>query len=179
MSFSKGLKGGRSGRGSGRAALLVMAVAAALAVVGCSAVGREKLSRPEAPENYQRRIMLVVERPDFRPVGGAEITIETEAPTRLVAPAGGRGRTDGQGALELVFEPVPHYDRSAWAGGDIIVEYPVRAKLIIRRQGRAAAEVILDDKESFARYADPLYQGLNRDPEPGLTYYAIEYGALP
>lgn len=160
-------------RCSPRPGALLAAALLGLFLAGCSAVGTEGLSRPEAPEAYRRTIVLVLERPDFRPLGGVEVSIETEAPTRLLQPAGGRGRTDGRGGLELVFEPLPHYDQSVWAGGDIIVDYPIKARLLIERPGRGALEVVLDDRESFARYADPLYQGLNRDPETGLTYYTV------
>lgn len=151
----------------------LLAALLSLALAGCAAVSREKLSRPEAPAAYQRAIMLVLERPDFSPVAGAAVRIESETPTRLLKPAGGTGRTDARGGLELLFEPLPHYEQSAWAGGDIIVDYPVKARIFIDRPGRASLEVLLDDRESFARYADPLYQGLNRDPEPGLTYYTV------
>lgn len=141
------------------------------AALACAAPGREKLLAPQAPESYQRRIMLVLEREDFRPVPGAEIRVESD--TTLLKPAGGAGRTDARGGLELVFQPLPHYDQSAWAGGDIIVEYPIKARLLIKRPGRADLEVELSERETFARYADPLYQALNRDPEPGLTYYTV------
>ncbi len=116
---------------------------------------------------------MVLEREDFRPAPGVPVRVETEAPTRLLEPAGGAGRTGARGELELVFEPLPHYDQSAWAGGDVIVDYPVKARLFIERAGRKTLEIILDDGESFARYADPLYQALNRDPERGLTYYTV------
>jgi len=141
---------------------------------GCS--GRPvPLSRPTAPvEGYQRRITVVLERGDFRPLPGMRIDVEVEEPSILVKPAGGSGRTNGQGALALVFEPKPHYDQKAWAGDDIIVEFPVKAKLTIHRPGQAPLVRYLNDRESFARYADPLYQGLNRDPEPGETYLTIK-----
>ena len=89
------------------------------------------------------------------------VTIETEPPTQLVSPADGFGRTDERGRLELVFAPLPHYDQAALTGGDIIADFPVRARLIIG--GTLAGEI--DDRETFARYADPLYRGLNRDPD--------------
>ncbi|MDL2226441.1 hypothetical protein LJB86_02155 [Deltaproteobacteria bacterium OttesenSCG-928-M10] len=150
------------------AVLLVM-----LAALGCSAKPA-RLSRPTAPpEGYQRRIVVVLERQDFRPVAGAGVKVETEAPTVLVSPAGGAGHTDSRGALTLVFEPKPHYDEKALVGDDIIVDFPVKAKLTITGAGRGPVARYIDDRETFARYADPLYQGLNRDPEAGETYYEI------
>ncbi|MDR0881878.1 MAG: hypothetical protein LBP55_04990 [Candidatus Adiutrix sp.] len=140
----------------------------ALFLAGCgprSAV----LTDPTAPPvGYQRQITVVLERANFRPVAGAEVAIEVEAPTRLISPASGRGRTDSQGALELVFEPVPRYGPEALKSGDIVADFPLRATLTIG--GRGGLQRVIDDRQTFARYADPLYQGLNRDPEPGPTY---------
>lgn len=129
------------------------------------------LSDPTAPPTgYQRKITVVLEREGFYPVAGAEVRIETEEPTRLVSPAGGRGRTDSSGALALIFEPPPHYDQKVLAGGDIVAEFPVKARLIV---GRGGSVHRINDTQTFARYADPLYQGLNRDPEPEVTYHHI------
>ena len=133
-----------------------------------------KLADPTAPPTgYQRQIMLVVENSAFHAIAGADVTIETESPTRLISPADGRGRTNGQGGLLLVFEPLPHYDDAVVAGGDVLADFPIKAKIIVRRSGRTLTTRVLTDRETFARYADPLYQGLNRDPEAGVTYYNI------
>ncbi|MDR3037943.1 MAG: hypothetical protein LBV21_01420 [Candidatus Adiutrix sp.] len=141
-----------------------------LAALALACGGRRGIDDPTAPPaDYLRRLVLVLERPDFRPAAGVDISVETEPPTRLVSPAGGSGRTDGRGRLELVFAPPPRYDQAALAGGDIIVDFPVRARLTL---GGALTRDI-DDRETFARYADPLYQGLNRDPEPGPTPVVI------
>lgn len=154
-------------------AATLLAVLLAVLMAGCGPRPAE-LTDPAAPRaGYQRRIMLVLERADFRPVAGAEVRIEVEAPTRLVSPAGGRGRTNAQGGLELVFEPSPEYDRSAAKAGDVVVDFPVRAKLLIGGAGKGALVRWIDDRETYARYADPLYQGLSRDPESGLTYYSV------
>ncbi len=151
----------------------LLSLTAAVAILAGCGPRPAALTDPTAPPpGYQRRIMLVVERADFSPVAGAEVSIEVEEPTRLISPAGGRGRTDARGGLELVFAPLPHYDRAAAKAGDIVVDFPVKAKLTVGG-GRGALVRYLDDRESFARYADPLYQGLSRDPETGLTYYNI------
>jgi hypothetical protein len=117
--------------------------------------------------------MLVLEKADYRPIAKATVTVETEAPTRLVSPAGGIGRTDLRGTLELIFAPLPNYDRTALAGGDVIVDFPIKAKLTISPAKAASFIYLLDEKETFARYADPLYQGLTRDPETETSYYLI------
>ncbi len=175
-------RAGRSGRGGavfppaplpGLFPGLLLTVLLAGLLAGCGPRPAE-LTDPAAPRaGYQRRIMVVLERADFRPVAGAEVRIEVEAPTRLVSPAGGRGRTNAQGGLELVFEPLPEYDRSAAKAGDVVVDFPVRAKLTIGGAGKGAMVRWIDDRETYARYADPLYQGLSRDPETGMTYYSL------
>jgi hypothetical protein len=123
----------------------------------------------EPPRDYLRRLMLVVERADYRPAAGVRLAIEVGPPARLVSPAGGRGLTDGRGRLELVFAPVPQPLETARAGGDVIVDYPVQAVLTFP----GGHTVTIDDREVFARYADALYQGLNRDPETRPVYYMI------
>ena len=152
----------------------LLAVAAGLAFCACSARPAQMVDPAAPPADYVRRIMVVVERSDFSPVAGALIKVEVEAPARLVSPADGLGRTNRQGGLELVFEPRPHYDQAAMKGGDIIVDFPVKATLTVTAPGRPPFTRIIDDRETYARYADPLYQGLARDPETGVTYYAIK-----
>ena len=154
------------------AGLVLLLTAALMAAAGCAPRPAVIADPTAPPAGYQRHIMLVVETADFRPVAGAEVRVEVEGPTRLIHPAAGRGRTDGRGGLELVFEPLPNYDQGALVGGDIIVEFPIKAFVTV---GGSARRVI-DDRETFARYADPLYQGLNRDPEPGITYYQVTVG---
>ena len=149
---------------------------AGLALAGCGPRGAT-LDDPSAPPGgYQRKIVLLLHRPDFRPVAGARVKIAAEAPTRLISPAGGEGRTDAQGALELLFEPLPHYDQKVLDGGDIVAEFPIKAYLTITGVPGAPLLRLIDDKESFARYADPLFHGLNRNPEAETTYYRVSIG---
>lgn len=141
---------------------------------GCGGPRRAALKDPSAPPaGYQRKIVVVLERAGFRPAPGEQIKVAVEAPTRLVSPSGGVGRTDARGALELVFEPAPHYDDQALKGGDIIADFPIKAYLSIGGPGRSPLIRLIEDRETYARYADPLYQGLNRDPETEATYYII------
>jgi len=121
------------------------------------------------PEGYLRRLVLVLEEADYRPAAGAPVEIETGPSARLVSPAGGRGVTDGRGRLELIFAPEPRPNEVARAGGDVIVDYHIQAVLTLPG-GRI---LNLDDLETFARYADARYQGLDRDPETGPAYYVI------
>ncbi len=139
-----------------------------ITLLGACAPKPATLKDPTAPpSNFQRRIILVLENSGYYPLSGTAVTVETEAPTRLISPAGGSGRTDANGTLELIFEPLPHYEEAALGGGDVVVDFPIKAKLKIG--SNLVRE--LDDRETFARYADPLYHGLNRDPNPGPTYY--------
>lgn len=166
----------RQGLGAPRPGLwaaFLLLTALSLTTAGCGP-RPAVLSDPTAPPTgYARRIVLVVETGDFYPIAGAEIAVETEEPTRLLSPPGGRGRTDAQGRLELVFEPYPHYDQKVMAGGDIVADFPVRATLTISRAGRPPFQEKLNDTQTFARYADPLYQGLDRDPVSEPTYHHI------
>lgn len=144
-----------------------------LLVCGCGP-RRAVLKDPTAPPGgYQRKIVLLLQRADYRPIAGARVKIAAEAPTRLISPEGGQGRTDANGTLELVFEPLPHYDQKVLGGGDIVADFPIKAHLTIEGVKGGPLTRILDDQESFARYADPLYQGLNRDPEPEATFYRL------
>ena len=151
-----------------RLAIAWLAVLAAFLAWGC---GGRRLPPIEAepPEGYLRRLVLVLEQSDYRPAAGVPVNIETGPSALLVSPTEGRGRTDSQGRLELVFAPRPRPDEKALAGGDVIVDYPVQAILSLPG-GRI---LILDDRETFARYADARYQGLNRDPETKPVYYLI------
>lgn len=154
------------------AALLGLTLTGLALAWGCSSRPAVLKDPTAPPTNYQRRMVLVLERPGFYPEAGVEVRVEVEGPTRLVSPASGRGRTNGQGALELIFEPVAHYDQAALRGGDVVAEFPVKASLSIGGGVRR----VLEDRQTFARYADPLYQGLNRDPEAKPTYHHITLG---
>jgi hypothetical protein len=116
------------------------------------------------PETAERELELTFEREsDFTPLAGRAIQIELKGPGELKIPTGGRGVTDGYGRLRLVVAPVAVYDRSALKTGDIVIEYPVDLTLSMTVEG-TVFEWDLDARQSFARYQDPLYQGLNRDP---------------
>ena len=150
--------------------LLIVVASVLLPLAGGCGPRPAVLADPTAPPTgYQRRIIVVAESRDFYPIAGAEILVEVEEPTLLISPIGGRGRTNSKGELELVFEPHPHYDRKVMAGGDIVADFPVRAKVTV---GRAHTETI-NDTQTFARFADPLYQGLNRDPLTDATHHFI------
>lgn len=154
------------------AALLGLALTGILLAWGCSSRPAALKDPTAPPTGYQRRMVVVLERPGFHPAAGVEVRVETEGPTRLVSPASGRGRTNGQGALELVFEPLPHYDQATLRGGDVVAEFPIKATLTLGGGVRR----VLEDRQTFARYADPLYQGLNRDPETKPTYHHFTLG---
>ncbi|MDR1922724.1 MAG: hypothetical protein LBS31_13445 [Candidatus Adiutrix sp.] len=152
-------------------AFLPAMLTALVSLHGCA--GRSSLSGAEAPPDYERHITLVLERGYFQAVAGAEIAIEAAPPTRLIEPPDGLGRTDANGNLELVLKPLPHYQAGVWSGGDIVADFPVQLKLTVLQPDGEPLEYFVDDLESFARYRDPLYQGLNRDPEADVTYYVI------
>jgi hypothetical protein len=144
-----------------------LASAAALwPAAGCSSPARfdNHLTAVEAPLFPERRLTLIFEREgDFRPLAGREVRLTVLAPAKLVSPADGRGVTDAAGRLEARVEPTAVYDRSALKTGDVVVEFPVFMTALMAIDG-AVYEWDIDDRESFARYQDPLYRGLNRDP---------------
>jgi hypothetical protein len=147
-------------------ALLAALLATLLAVSGCSYPQRfdSPLSGPQAPESHDRELVVTFEREsDFSPLAGRAVTVLLKGPGELLVPAQGRGVTDGSGRLRVLVSPVAVYDQSALKTGDIVIEYPVDLTLSMTI-GDATFEWDLDARQSFARYQDPLYQGLNRDP---------------
>ena len=146
----------------------------ALTLAACGSAKTTQVGRLESPPvAYLRHLVLVFEKETtFAPIVGARLTIETEAPTRLIQPADAVGRTGTQGEIDLIFEPYANYDDAALKVGDQVVEYPIKAKISLHL-GSQVMTVDLNDEESFARYQDPLYQGLNRNPAEGETYYII------
>jgi hypothetical protein len=139
---------------------------AALAFTGCAypTPFDNGLFGPEAPVYPERKLVLIFEKDgSFTPIAGAKATIEVAPPARLISPSSGTGVTDGDGTLALTIAPVAQYDKSALLAGDIAVDYPIALTVTMERGGRLLAWD-LNDNQSFARYRDPLYQGLNRDP---------------
>jgi hypothetical protein len=139
---------------------------AALVFFGCSFPKPfdNGLAGPEAPEARDRELILTFEREsDFTPLAGQFVNVALLGPGELLIPPKGRGVTDGSGRLKLVVSPVAVYDKSALKSGDIVIEYPVELTVALA-VGGATFEWDLDARQSFARYRDPLYQGLNRDP---------------
>jgi hypothetical protein len=152
----------------GRAILPWAILLALVALSGCSSPSRyeDGLIGAQAPVGNRRRILLTFEREsDFSALAHREVLVSVREPATLASPAGGRGLTDQSGQIELLVDPVAVYDRDALKSGDIIVDYP--AELTVSMAiGGTVYEWDLDGHDSFARYADPLYRGLDRDPDP-------------
>jgi hypothetical protein len=70
----------------------------------------------------------------------------------------------------VVYAPALFYDLSAAQEGDVVADFPALLFVTLDAGGDEIIEFEVDDSLSFARYQDPLYQGLNRDPSPGPTY---------
>jgi hypothetical protein len=110
------------------------------------------------------------------PVAGREVSIRLWPETaKLVSPSGGLGRTDGQGLLKVLFMPPAVYDQSALQGGDIVAEYPAKIEISLK-DGQESWEWVIDDTVSYARYQDPLFQGLDRNPDPSPEYMTLTLG---
>ncbi|MGL4208049.1 MAG: hypothetical protein ACRCTY_01540 [Candidatus Adiutrix sp.] len=153
-----------------RGQAIILTALAFFIMVGCAGASYAPRPRQE-PVNYLRHITLVVEDKNFKPLAGAEVHITAIAPTRLLSPLNGRGRTDKNGHLKLIFQPLAQYQKKPLADEDLIVDFLTQAKLVI--DGGLTFEIKIDDWQSFARYCDPLYQGLNRNLEGGETYFMV------
>jgi hypothetical protein len=137
-----------------------------LAVTGCAypTPFDNGLYGPEAPVYPERKLVLIFEKEgSFNPIVGARAKIEVAPPARLISPSQGTGVTDVDGTLALTIAPVAQYDQSALLAGDIAVDYPISITVTMEREGRELSWE-LNDNQSFVRYRDPLYQGVNRDP---------------
>jgi hypothetical protein len=123
-----------------------------------------------AAEFPERRLVLVFEdQRSFRPLSGRKVKILLSQPAALVLPADGAAVTGPAGSVEVVYRPVAVYDESALAAGDVVADYPAVLFITMEAPGEDL-EWQVDDTLSYARYRDPLYQGLDRDPDPGPSY---------
>jgi hypothetical protein len=150
-------------------ALALSALALAL-LAGCVAAVPAGPPEPLAAEFPERRLILVFEdQRAYRPLSGRRVRISLTRPAVLVTPADGTAVTGPAGSVEVVYRPVAVYDESALAAGDVVADFP--AVLTITMDGAGdGLEWQVDDTLSYARYRDPLYQGLDRDPDPGPSY---------
>jgi hypothetical protein len=146
-----------------------------LAFFGCAypAPFDNGLYGAQAPLYPERRLALVFQKDKtYSPVAGARVAVEVEPPARLLAPASGQGLTDADGVLAITVAPAAQYDQSALKAGDVAVDFPIALTVSMERDGRVLTWD-LDDNQSFARYRDPLYQGLNRDPDQEPAYVTL------
>jgi hypothetical protein len=120
---------------------------------------------PQAPIINKRQLRLAFEKEsNYTPLANCDVYVSLKGPSKLLSPPSGHGRTDEAGQLEIAIEPVGIYDKSALNNGDIVVEYPADITVSLTYNS-IKYEWDIDHFESFARYQDPLYQGLNRDPD--------------
>jgi hypothetical protein len=150
--------------------LAAAALASCLALSGCVASMEAGPPGPYAAELPERRVILVFEREaSYTPLSGRKVSILLSSPAALVSPAGGSAVTGSGGEVEVVYRPVAVYDESALAAGDVVADFP--ATLFVSMDlGSDVFEWQVDDTLSYARYQDPLYRGLDRDPAPGPAY---------
>ncbi|MDR2368127.1 MAG: hypothetical protein LBF58_08485 [Deltaproteobacteria bacterium] len=148
-------------------ALALAALLAAALLPACASPPRyeDALLETQVKSAFPRRLLLTFEREsNFSVLAHREVTVAVKPPATLLSPPSGTGRTDASGQLEIVVEPVAIYDRKAIKGGDLVVDYPVELTVSIVADS-AVYEWDLDGHDSFARYSDPLYRGLDRDPD--------------
>jgi hypothetical protein len=154
-----------------------MAVAALSAVLfsGCATPTRyeDNLIETQIQPTNPRRLVLTFEREsNFTALAHRRVTVTVKAPATLISPASGSGLTDSSGKIEIVVEPVAIYDRKALKSGDIVVDYPAQLTVAIAADSKVY-EWDLDGHDSFARYGDPLYRGLDRDPDTSDLYLTL------
>jgi hypothetical protein len=137
----------------------------------CSIPARDSNLQGETPSFSARTLILVFEREgSYQPITGAPVTLSLKAPAQLLAPPSGEAVTGPQGEVELTYKPVAIYDQPALNDGDIIADFPAEISVTLKTSAGEVFEWDLEDNLSYARYQDPLYQGLNRDPDPGPVY---------
>jgi hypothetical protein len=119
----------------------------------------------------QRELSLVFEREsNYAPLSGKKVKIRISSPAELILPASGEATTDAKGAVRVLYKPVSRYDESALAAGDLIVDYPAILYVTMSLSPYQNYEWQVDDSQSFASYGDPLYRGLDREPDAGPFY---------
>jgi hypothetical protein len=141
---------------------------ALVALPSCASPNRylDKLKDTQVVTPGPRRLLLTFESESgFSALAHQKVTVTVKPPATLLSPPSGSGRTDAYGQLEVVIEPIGIYDRKALKGGDIVVDYPAELTVALTL-GSKIYEWDLDGHDSFARYGDPLYRGLDRDPDP-------------
>ena len=148
--------------------LAAITLLSALIFTACPWPGKyeDKLLENQVTPPAPKVFILTFEREsDFTALAGRQVTVAAKEPAVLISPENGRGRTGPDGRLEIIVEPPAIYDRKALKGGDIVVDYPAEITVTLDA-GQAVYEWDLDGRDSFARYSDPLYRGLDRDPDP-------------
>ncbi|MDR2200211.1 MAG: hypothetical protein LBR53_12355 [Deltaproteobacteria bacterium] len=137
-------------------------------LAACSIPARDPGQITETPSFSERALVLVFERErGYLPVSGARVEIKLRPPAALLSPADGRATTASDGSVRLSYRPVAVYDQPALNDGDVIADYLADFTVILETGGGETWEWNFRDDVSYARYQDPLYQGLNRDPDSG------------
>jgi hypothetical protein len=152
---------------------LLLLLLVLLCLFACSIDTRVKNDYDKASPPFfpQRELYLVFEREkDLTPLTHKKVNIKISSPTTLLYPPGGDAITDSQGAVYVVYTPVSRYDESAYKAGDLIIDYPATLYITMDLSDSDSFEWQIDDSLSFASYGDPLYQGLNREPDKGPSY---------
>lgn len=127
---------------------------------------------PTVPDITTRKLVLVFEREkNYRPIPLGQVTLSVSAPVKLLSPS--QGKTNPDGSFLVSYEPIAIYDQNALEVGDIVIDYPAVIYVKLETADGLVFNWELSDHMSYARYADPLYQGLNREPTPGPIYYNL------
>jgi hypothetical protein len=149
-------------------ALAALTAFCALWLCGCMASTPSAVRAiPQAADFPERRLILVFENESsFTPLTGRRVKIQISSPATLITPADGSAVTGSGGEVEVTYRPVAVYSENALNAGDIVAEFPAILNVSMEL-GDDVLEWQVDDTLYYARYSDPLYQGLDRDPDPG------------
>jgi hypothetical protein len=158
-----------------RLALVLAMILAAFIFTACPSPIEydDNLLQNQVLPAQRKRLLLTFEREsNFQVLAHRQVTVIAKDTATLISPANGSGLTDSAGQIEIVVEPIAIYDRKAIKGGDLVVDYPAELTVSLT-DGSNIYEWDLDGHESFARYQDPLYRGLDRDPDTSVLHLTL------
>lgn len=116
------------------------------------------------PAEYQRRLRLVFEDEDFRPLAGVPVRVEFLEGRAWEPPP---ERTAPDGSLRLRIKPLMILGGAGAKSGDLFIDYRLGLRITLWPGQAGAAVFVWADQQSFAYYQDPLYAGQNRRPRAG------------
>ncbi|MFH1092382.1 MAG: hypothetical protein V1742_12515, partial [Pseudomonadota bacterium] len=113
------------------------------------------------PMHYLRGVEFAVTDLSGRPLPGVKADLNP-AWGRVATP--GKLLSDQSGLIRFQFEPVIENPMAGLLVRDVFLLYRMVFAYRLSKEGYLDLDGQMEDDQEFARMADPLYQGLNRDP---------------